>query len=136
MLDRVNFNPEAADTFIWTPNKAGSFSVKSFSNELAKASSTTHIAPFDGLWKGLDPHRIELFSWFALLGKLNTKAKLAHLGIIPISESQCVLHGSSMEVSNHLFMHCPFLYSLWCWWIKIWGLHWPFPSDLRESFSQ
>ncbi|XP_056691767.1 uncharacterized protein [Spinacia oleracea] len=136
LIDRVNFNPEIPDSFIWTPHKSGVFSVKSFSFEMAKSLSNIHIASFKGLWKGLIPHRIELFSWFAILGKLNTKAKLIHLRIIPPVEGQCALCGCNMETSNHLFIQCPISRSLWCWWLNIWGLQWVFPSDLRDVFIQ
>lgn len=136
LLDRVHFNPEVPDSFIWTPHKSGLFTVKSFSLELARTSSGWHIVPIKGLWKGLVPHRIELFVWFSILEKLNTRAKLAHLGIIPPSEAHCVMCGTFTESSNHLLIHCSFAYHLWSWWLEVWGLQWAFPADLRSAFIQ
>lgn len=39
------------------------------------------------MWSGIVPYRIEIFTWFAILGRLNTRMKLASLGIISIEES-------------------------------------------------
>lgn len=71
------------DSLIWTPHKSGEL-VKSFNMELAKQSiGPGGVVNVKGLWRGLVPHRIEFFTWFAILGKINTKQKLFSLGIIP-----------------------------------------------------
>ncbi|XP_072074455.1 uncharacterized protein [Arachis hypogaea] len=38
------------------------------------------------LWRGLVPPRIELFAWFVLVGRVNTKERLSRLGVIPQSD--------------------------------------------------
>lgn len=136
ILNRVVLSPDGADHLIWTPDKLGDFSVKSFSMELAKTSTPNHIDSIKGMWGGLIPFRIEIFSWFALLGKLNTRTKLAKLGMITLAEDKCTLCGEANECCDHLLLHCPFSWNLWQWWMNIWGISWAFPSKIRSSYEQ
>lgn len=82
------------------------------------------------------PPRIELFSWLALLGRINTKEKLVRIGIISGDENSCVLCNESTENYNHTLLHCPFSWAVWTSWLSIWNLKWVFPSNLREAFDQ
>ena len=134
LLDGVVMNPRMEDAFIWTPHKSGEFSIKSFTTELAEKSQLQGGKYFKGLWQNLVPHRIELFTWFALLGKINTKAKLISMGIIPSSSHLCVLCGSMAETCEHLLLHCPLSWMLWCWWFKIWQVHIVIPSSLSDLY--
>lgn len=61
-----------------------------------------------GLWQGLVPFRIEIFVLFVMLGGINTKMRLHHLGIIQDSNLYCPLCNSSQEDISHLFLHCEF----------------------------
>lgn len=60
--------------------------MKSSHFELAKSSSLVSPDIIKGLWCGLV---IELFIWLELLRKLNTKTKLASIGILPASNLVC-----------------------------------------------
>lgn len=88
------------------------------------------------IWSGLVPPRIELFTWFALLGKINSKEKLMRLNIIPPSEATCVLCNSMVESPDHLLLTCPFSWRICNWWLQVWGLNWIFPSSLSDAFNQ
>lgn len=90
------------------PYKNGTFLVKSYSSELAKADFNRLLKPIRGLWKGLVPYRIEILSCMAILGKLNTKSKLARLGIIELPCDMCVFCNEFLETVDRLFLHCPF----------------------------
>ncbi|XP_048490879.1 uncharacterized protein LOC125492440 [Beta vulgaris subsp. vulgaris] len=135
-LEGVHLFPEGVDSLIWTPQKTGIFSIKSACLELAKASPHLMPDPIKGIWKGLIPPRIEMFAWLALLGKINTKDKLARMGIIREDENLCVLCESSPENYNHLLLHCPFSWKVWNSWLSIWNLKWTFPPTIREAFDQ
>ncbi|XP_056695728.1 uncharacterized protein [Spinacia oleracea] len=108
LFNQVCLAPGSKDCLIWTYHKSGMFSTKSFTLELSKANLPPQIDAIKGIWKGLVPHRIEVFVWTSLLGRINTKSKLVSLGIIPPSEDICVLCNSSSENHNHLLLHCPF----------------------------
>ncbi|XP_056698251.1 uncharacterized protein [Spinacia oleracea] len=136
ILDRVTLSHDGIDQYIWMPDKRGTFSVKSFGLELAKRTNMSNLPTFKGLWAGLIPFRIEMFSWFALLGKLNTKSKLINLGLIPPSESLCVLCESYQECHNHLLLQCDFADTLWKWWLNLWGIKWVLPSTIKLAYEQ
>lgn len=89
-----------------------------------------------GLWRGLVPFRIEIFTWTVLLGRVNTRSKLARIGIIPRSENKCALCNNSAEEIDHLFLHCPFSSQLWSKWMNIWNLVWVLPVRIRDAFDQ
>lgn len=69
-----------------------------------------------GLWRGLVPHRVKMLIWLSILGKINTKARLASIGIFPSSEEIYIFCSANMESHDHLFLSFPFSWQLWCWW--------------------
>ncbi|XP_048490068.1 uncharacterized protein LOC125492022 [Beta vulgaris subsp. vulgaris] len=136
LLEKAYLSLHNNDKHVWTPHYLGSFSVKSFCFELAKKSSSSQHDAVKGLWKGLVPHKIEIFTWMALLGKLNTREKLVKIGILPSNEALCPLCFSYPESCNHLLLHCSMARQLWFWWLGIWNLQWVFPLSLRDAFDQ
>lgn len=138
LLDSIHLAIDGEDTYIWQLNKSGNFSVKSITMELAK--SAAHLPPSPDkpkkLWAGLIPPRIEIFTWLALLGKLNSRDRLLKLKIIEEPESKCPLCLEHLESSDHLLLLCSFSWKIWSWWLKIWDLNWSFPSYLKEAFAQ
>lgn len=130
LLDQVALDSKGQDFWVWTPEKAGRFSVKSCTRELDKSSPAIPAINFQKIWKGVVPHRIEIFIWFALLGKINTRAMLSWLGIIPISEAMCVFCKKHVETIDHLFIHCEFSRGLWMWWMSLWELSWVIPLKM------
>lgn len=136
LLDKVVLSPENSDSLVWRPKKSGEFSVKSFSMELAKSYHNGQNGIIKGVWNGLVPHRIEIFTWLTLIRKINTKAKLASLGIIPPNQSTCILCDQEVEILGHLFLHCIMARKIWQWWLEIWNVKGAFPSSLRSMYDQ
>lgn len=138
LLKGVCLSSSRDDCLVWSPHKSGIFSVKSCTAEIGKPSLQPHskIHNWKRLWKGLIPPRIEVFTWLALLRKINTRQKLTALNIIPPDESTCILCNSAPEDSDHLLLHCSFASRLWSWWLQLWNLSWVFPSHLDEAFEQ
>ncbi|XP_072076501.1 uncharacterized protein [Arachis hypogaea] len=58
------------------------------------------------IWRGFVPPRVELFTWFALVGRMNTKKRLCRLGVIGQNDNMCVLCHKSIETAFHLFIGC------------------------------
>lgn len=136
LLNKVCISLESADEVIWAPSKTGSFSVKSFAEELAKMDQSTPHDPLIGkVWKGLVPPRIEFFAWLACHGKLNTRSKLAKLHIIPPSHDLCPLCNEKSESVNHLLLHCNYAWRVWCWWMKLWDVTWASPPSLKAHLQ-
>lgn len=90
-LSQVCPSHQAQDQHIWAFTKSGSFSTKSFTLELDKLHPPLHQDAVKGVWKGLVPHRIEVFVWIALMGKINTRSKLASIGLIAHDCNVCAL---------------------------------------------
>lgn len=136
LLKLVCLDPKAKDRLIWAPDKSGRFSTKSFTKELHKTIPPSLSDAVKGVWKCLVPYRIEVFVWIALLGKINSRHKLASLGIISVNEDICPLCYKCSETSEHLLLHCAAAQQLWNWWLELWGVKWVFPSSLIDTFSQ
>lgn len=119
LLEPVCLSMNDKDELIWTPHKKGVFSVKSFNVELAKNDINGPQRLIQGLWRNLVPYRIEIFSWLALLGKLNTKEKLVRLGILEPPDGLCTLCTNVIESCDHIFIHCPMASNIWNWWLNI-----------------
>lgn len=82
LLNQVCLAPDSKDALIWTFIKSRTFSTKSLTLKISKANLPPHIDAIKGIWKGLVPHRIEVFVWTSLLGRINTRSKLLSMGII------------------------------------------------------
>ena len=136
LLKNVCISMENEDELIWAPCKSGIFSVKSFTTELAKTASSHHQVDLGRIWRGLVPPRIEIFTWLACQGKLNTREKLARINIIPLSQDCCPLCEAASESVDHLLLHCTYSWQVWCWWMNLWGLSWIPPISLRASLQQ
>ena len=135
LLEEVCLSFESSDEFIWAFCKSGSFSVKSFSHEMAKHDAINSQNIRINIWRGLVPPRIEIFAWLACLGKLNTRAKLAKLNIIDPNQVLCPLCNKSAETVDHLLIHYDFSWRIWGWWMNIWDFKWAIPSSLKEIFN-
>ena len=138
LLHTVCLSIDNDDTFIWCQSKRGEFSVKSFTRELSKSLHHPDPCPANlkKLWCGLIPPRIEIFTWCALLGKINSRAKLMMLNILPPSDACCIFCNSCIETSDHLLLHCEFAIEIWNWWLNMWEIQWAFPGRLRDAFDQ
>ena len=136
LLNQVSLSPIEKDELIWIHHKTGTFSVKSFYEEFAKNSEAQLVLVAKKIWKNLIPHRIEIFLWLALLGKIATKSKLAHMNIIPPSKNLCPFCKSGPEDVAHLMIHCIFSQAIWAWWLGLWELNWVWPENLELAFSQ
>ncbi|MED6120365.1 hypothetical protein PIB30_020200 [Stylosanthes scabra] len=52
---------------------------------------------FENIWCGLVPPRVEMLSWMAILGGMNTKSVLVRKNIIHQGGDTCVLCGTESE---------------------------------------
>lgn len=132
MLQQVFPSQETYNKIIWAFTKSSIFSTKLFTLLLDKLRPPSHHDASKEVWKGLVPHRIVVFVWIALTGKINTRSKLASLEIIPIESSIFPLGSLESEMSDHLLLHCVFSYQLWMWWIDLWQINWVFPLNLQD----
>ncbi|XP_057723574.1 uncharacterized protein LOC130939490 [Arachis stenosperma] len=87
------------------------------------------------IWKGLVLPRVELFAWFVLVGRVNTKDWLSRLEILQQNDILCVLCKKDIENIQHLFITCEYSWHVWCAWISAFGQTWVVPGTLKEFFE-
>ncbi|RYR54064.1 hypothetical protein Ahy_A06g029317 [Arachis hypogaea] len=79
------------------------------------------------IWRGYAPPRVELFVWFVLVGRVNTKERLCRLVVIGQEDNLCVLCEKEKEHMFHLFISCEYLWQVWCAWLFASGRLWSVP---------
>ena len=72
--------------------------------------------------------------WFAILGKFNTKSRLVKLNILQDLDDKCTFCNSVLENIEHLFLHCKFMWKIWCTCLSWEGLSWSVARNLSEQF--
>ena len=139
VLAGVHLNSYTNDRLIWKFDRGGEFSVKSITKILMeKKVQEDRINSFNftkSIWKGLFPPKVEILTWFVLLGRVNTKDRLNRLGIIPQDQINCSLCKNYVENQDHLFYSCEYAWYLWCFWLKKWNISWVFPVDQKSNFE-
>ncbi|KAL4392683.1 hypothetical protein AHAS_Ahas03G0369600 [Arachis hypogaea] len=87
------------------------------------------------VWKGLVPSRVELFVWFVLISRVNTKERLLRLRIISQGDHMCVLCNKDVEHIYHLFLGCEITWQVWGAWLSDLKRQWAIPDSLKEHFE-
>ena len=137
----TNLVHEEEDRVLWQFHKSGVCSVKSFEKAVWKSISQHQgvscysIALLRAFGRGWFPSKVELFSWFVLVGRVSTKDRLAKMNIPSVHDSNCVLCSGHEESLQHLFFTCNYAWRLWRYWLLKWDAMWVPPNDSRLSFE-
>lgn len=76
--------------------------------------SVEELGVFSQLWKSPAPSKVVALSWKVLLDRIPTRWNLRRRNALPPEVSvRCVLCEEEMEISNHLFVHCPVARGIW-----------------------
>ncbi|XP_057734667.1 uncharacterized protein LOC130950143 [Arachis stenosperma] len=137
VLRLVKLDYGSEDRVVWKFDKQGVFSTNSFLQVLQEDIIPEDITSYNftkTIWKGLVPPRVELFVWFVLTGRVNTKERLSRLGVIHHEDVVCVFCNKNIEYSHHLFLGCDFSWQVWCTWLSFVGRLWSCPGTLKEHF--
>ncbi|XP_057761120.1 uncharacterized protein LOC130981553 [Arachis stenosperma] len=127
------------DNVVWKFDSKGIFSTNSFMKILHSETLPDEITSYSftsAIWRGVVPPRIELFGWFVLVGRVNTKDRLSRLGVIVHSDNICVLCKKEVESVQHLFLLCEVTWQVWCSWLSSVGQVWDTPETIRELFEK
>ena len=139
LLATVKLNRYSNDRIIWKFDKKGIFSVGSVSKVwMAEQNRMSGVNSFHftkSVWKGLVPPKVEIFAWFILIGRLNTKDRLHNFGIIPRNQLMCCMCNKEHESIEHLFFSCDFAWHLWWFWLMKWNVFWVSPNNQKLFFE-
>ncbi|XP_072056371.1 uncharacterized protein [Arachis hypogaea] len=137
-LRPVRMSLENEDAVVWKFDNTGVFSTKSFLQIIQTETLSEEITSYSftrAIWKGLVPPRIELFGWFVLVGRINTKERLNRLGVDIHSDTICVLCHKGVENIEHLFLRCEVTWQVWCYWLRFFSSVWVIPGTMRDLFG-
>ena len=119
---------------LWDAKK--NYTIKAFQQAVNRGS--VYDSVICKAWMKLGPPKVEFFLWLALLGKLNTKEMLWKKEILQANQLGCPLCSSQSETENldHLLVHCPISWSIWCTIAEDLGQLTTVPMNFRNHFQE
>ncbi|XP_016200157.1 uncharacterized protein LOC107641166 [Arachis ipaensis] len=138
-LRQVKLSEDKHDNLVWKFDGKGVFSTKYVVQVLQSETLSDEITSYSftsSIWRGVVPPRIELFGWFVLIGRVNTKERLIRLGVLRPSDNICVLCNKEVESVEHLFLRCELTWKVWCSCLRYVGEVWSMPGTIKELFEQ
>ncbi|GAU26446.1 hypothetical protein TSUD_294120 [Trifolium subterraneum] len=110
---------EEEDRWVWIPNEADGFSVKSLYVFLeGMFLPTNHLCDFERftfkkIWKTPVPSKVCALAWQVCLDRIPTKENLVSRKIMRREDALCPTCGETIETVRHLFLHCRFASAVW-----------------------
>lgn len=77
---------------------------------------------FSPLWKATILPTMRFFSWIMFHHHLPTRSLLAFFNIVSLDDAKCP-NCDYLETQNHILMHCPESYKVWCMVFKWMDIH-------------
>ncbi|GJU38152.1 RNA-directed DNA polymerase, eukaryota, reverse transcriptase zinc-binding domain protein [Tanacetum coccineum] len=118
LINGLSLNASVADKWIWSPDAAGLFTVKSLSNLIQNRLIGGGRIDVPFKWNSWVPREVNIYAWRLAMNRLPTKDKLTRFGI-QISSTSCVFCGVDDETRDHCFLQCSkikfFWFKLWSW---------------------
>ncbi|XP_028119693.1 uncharacterized protein LOC114317183 [Camellia sinensis] len=89
--------------------------------------------PVKLIWNNFSPLKAKFFSLLAWKGRLKTKGLLHKLGILVSDDAlRCILCHESSESTEHIMIHCPFVWRIWSHFAVWWGFQWATRSSIED----
>lgn len=116
-LYSITLDKRKLDGWVWEPDPTNFFPQNQFLHVQERLEWVRHhreAAVFKLLWKCKVPHKMSVFCWQTVLGKIATKKNLLKRGIdLSIEEQGCVFCIQATESHRHLFLSCNITNILW-----------------------
>ncbi|MCI04536.1 putative ribonuclease H protein, partial [Trifolium medium] len=133
---------DAEDRWVWKPNEAEGFTVKSMYIVLEGVLLPQSLlndfesVVLKNISKSAVPSKVCALAWQLCLDRIPTKENLCRRGIVRIDDSLCSLCGETVETSRHIFLHCRFAADVW-YHVNRWlGTMVVLPPDVMMSYGQ
>lgn len=134
MVNSVALQPHKSDCLCWKADSSGVFLVSSL-YKCREAELGHPRRELQLLWKNHAPPKAQFLGWLAVLERVKTSELLLSLGVLTnLNDCLCKFCGDALETANHLFLHCKFVWSVWCMVVKWWGIIWVVPSSIKSLF--
>ncbi|XP_022040593.1 uncharacterized protein LOC110943145 [Helianthus annuus] len=101
---------DGIDEWTWTKDSSGVYRVKSIKEILHNARYT--LPQYVFIWNGWVPKKVGFLAWRAELDRLPTRCALVRRNI-NVESHLCPLCGDEPESTEHLFLSCGFVQSVW-----------------------
>lgn len=134
-----SFSPKigSCDTWVWTKECSGCYSVKSAYTHIHGDSLEVENHCFRLLWSLKAPSSSKALAWKVILNKVQTRSALLRRNALPANVANvCGLCSFQPEDSLHLFFDCLLAWRTWskiCEWI---GVSMVFPRGACVHFEQ
>jgi hypothetical protein len=119
------------DKVWWQKSSGKGFQVKSFYKALLPSIGTS--VPWKIIWKTKVPPRVRFFVWTAAMDRILTVQNLRRRHVMVID--WCYMCKASGESTDHLLLHCPIVYDLWCCIFSLFGLQWVMPKGVLDLLA-
>lgn len=123
---------DAVDYLCWKPMQSGVFKVN-----LVYAWGLVNDGPIQRpvelIWNNFSPLKVKFFSWLAWRGRLKTKELLHRLDILESNDVlRCIFCHKARESTEHIMLHCLFVWRIWSAITLWWGFQWAIPSSIED----
>lgn len=115
------------DRRVWLGDPGGKFSVKACYAHFVNIEEDQ--GPWGLVWYNTVPLKIRFFLWTVALDKVLTMDVLQRKGLLT---SICLLCYQNAESSDHIFLHCPFSWEVWCGCTKDFGASFIAPQCIKD----
>ena len=131
LLTNVFLCKDSSDCRIWKPDSAGSFSSRSFYQEIDSSSAAQSSCA--SVWMGLGPPRVESFCWMVVRGKISITDNLRR-GLESMDISYVLPMQEGDGSVDHLSIHCHVISFIWRYFLKACGVSWCLPGSIAAFF--
>ena len=136
VLHNTVLQDDVTDTWIWLLDSTSGYTVRGAYRFITTTGKPLNRSLVVDVWHKQIPSKVSLFAWHLFRNRFPTEDNLVHRRVIQPDNAACASGCGHPEMTNHLFLDCNILSSLWyqVWqWLGIFAV---MPSDLRHHYYQ
>ncbi|XP_057419228.1 uncharacterized protein LOC130713477 [Lotus japonicus] len=136
-VDSFNLSEGVTDTWLWSKEEGGFYTVKSAYYLLQGGEGTPTGSVFQKLWTVKAPSNAISLAWKLLLNGIQSKDNLRRRGILnTVVEVSCSFCSLAEESASHIFFNCTISWKIWSQVYAWLGIHTALPSNGSSHFLQ
>lgn len=88
------------------------------------------------IWNNVLFQKVQFFGWLAWKHKIKTLVFLQKIGVFRRGVSTlCYFSKNKEESVLYVLLHCPFVWNVWSFLLKWWGLQWVIPGTIASLLN-